>query len=84
MLTPEVIKVFSGLWWFGIIASIIISILIIQLAIRIPPDRRDMLMTFIGIFLLLLESFRHYHLLKMDFGLFLNRYPYIFVVLLEY
>ena len=50
MVTPEVIKVFSGLWWFGIIASIIISILIIQLAIRIPPDRRDMLMTFIGIF----------------------------------
>ena len=55
MGTPEVIKVFSGLWWFGIIASIIISILIIQLAIRIPPDRRDMLMTFIGISLLLQE-----------------------------
>ena len=63
MVTPEVIKVFSGLWWFGMIASIIISILIIQLAIRIPPDRRDMLMTSIGIFLLLLESSRHYHLI---------------------
>ena len=63
MVTPEVIKVFSGLWWFGIIASIIISILIIQLAIRIPPDRRDMLMTFIGISLLLQELFRHYHLI---------------------
>ena len=64
MVTPEVIKVFSGLWWFGIIASIIISILIIQLAIRIPPDRRDMLMTFIGISLLLQELFRHYHLIE--------------------
>ena len=49
MVTPEVIKVFSGLWWFGIIASIIISILIIQLAIRIPPDRRDMLLSLIHI-----------------------------------
>ena len=64
MVIPELIKVFSSLWWFGIVASIIISILIIQLAIRIPPDRRDLLLTFLGIFLLSLEIMRHFHLLE--------------------
>ena len=62
MVTPEVIKVFSVLWCFGIITSIVTSILIIQLAKRIPPYHRDMLITLIGIFILLLESFRHYYL----------------------
>ena len=65
MVVPEIINVFSNLWWFGIIFSIIISILIIQLAIRIPPDRRKMLMVFLGVFLLSLELVRHYHLYEL-------------------
>lgn len=67
MVVPEIINVFSNLWWLGIIISIIISILIVQLAIRIPPDRRKVLMTFLGVFLLSLELVRHYHL--YDLGL---------------
>ena len=39
MVVPEIINVYSNLWWLGIIISIIISIFIVQLAIRIPPDR---------------------------------------------
>ena len=62
MIVPEVIKVFSGLWWSGNIISILISIFIIQFAIRIPPDRRRVLMISLGSFLLFLECFRHYHL----------------------
>ena len=67
MVVPEVINVFSNLWWLGIIISIIISILIVQLSIRIPPDRRKLLMIFLGVFLLSLELIRHYHL--HDLGL---------------
>ena len=67
MVVPEIIKVFSNLWWLGIIISTIISILIVQLSIRIPPDRRKLLMIFLGIFLLSLELVRHYHL--YDLGL---------------
>ncbi len=62
MVVPEIINVFSYIWWFGIIFSIIISILIVQLAIRIPPDLRKVLMVFLGVFLLSLELVRHYHL----------------------
>ena len=65
MIVPEVIDVFSSLWWSGNIISICISIFIIQLAIRIPPDRRRVLMIFLGLFLLFLECFRHYHLLGL-------------------
>ena len=67
MVVPEIIKVFSNLWWLGIIISIIISILIVQLSISIPPDRRKLLMIFLGVFLLSLELVRHYHL--YDLGL---------------
>ena len=67
MVVPEIINVFSNLWWLGIIISIIISILIVQLSIRIPPDRRKLLMIFLGAFLLSLELVRHYHL--NDLGL---------------
>ena len=67
MVVPEIINIFSNLWWLGIIVSIIISIFIVQLAIRIPPDRRRLLMIFLGVFLLSLELIRHYHL--NDLGL---------------
>ncbi len=65
MVIPEVIKIFSNLWWLGIIISIITSFLIVQLLIRIPPDRRKLLMIFLGFFLLSLEMVRHYHLYNL-------------------
>ena len=42
-------------WWIGIIISLIISFIIIQIAIRIPPDKRKILMISIGITLILIE-----------------------------
>ncbi len=42
-------------WWIGIIVSLIISFIIIQIAIRIPPDKRKILMISIGITLILIE-----------------------------
>ena len=66
MVVPEIIKVFSNLWWLGIIISIISSIFIVQVAIRIPPDRRKVLMIFLGVFLLSLELVRHYHLVDLS------------------
>jgi len=65
MIIPEVINIFSNLWWLGIIISFIISFSIIQFAIRIPPDRRRLFMIVLGLFLIFLELFRHYHLLSL-------------------
>ena len=42
-------------WWIGIIVSLIISFIIIQIAIRIPPDKRKTLMISIGMTLILIE-----------------------------
>ena len=42
-------------WWIGIIISLIISFIIIQIGIRIPPDKRKILMISIGIMLILIE-----------------------------
>ena len=42
-------------WWIGINISLIISFIIIQIAIRIPPDKRKTLMISIGMTLILIE-----------------------------
>jgi len=66
MIEPELIKIFSTLWWIGIIISIVISLFIIQLAIRIPPDKRRILMIFLGTFMIVLEIFQQYHILDLQ------------------
>ena len=55
MISPTVIEPLSMTWWIGIIISLIISFIIIQIAIRIPPDKRKILMISIGITLILIE-----------------------------
>tara|TARA_A100001011_G_scaffold236297_1_gene244270 strand:- start:330 stop:1022 length:693 start_codon:yes stop_codon:yes gene_type:complete len=55
VISPTVIEPLSMTWWIGIIVSLIISFIIIQIAIRIPPDKRKILMISIGITLILIE-----------------------------
>ena len=55
MISPTVIEPLSMTWWIGIIVSLIISFIIIQIAIRIPPDKRKILMISIGTTLILIE-----------------------------
>ena len=55
MISPTVIEPLSMTWWIGIIISLIISFIIIQIGIRIPPDKRKILMISIGIMLILIE-----------------------------
>tara|TARA_B100001093_G_scaffold63358_1_gene53227 strand:+ start:587 stop:1279 length:693 start_codon:yes stop_codon:yes gene_type:complete len=55
VISPTVIEPLSMTWWIGIIISLIISFIIIQIGIRIPPDKRKILMISIGIMLILIE-----------------------------
>ena len=52
---PAVIEPLSYLWWLGITLSIILSMGIIQIAIRIPPDKRKIMMVVLGITLIAIE-----------------------------
>ena len=65
MTDPVVIQPLSNLWLIGILVSLIISIMIVQIGIRIPPDKRRVLMVTLGTFILVLEVFQqfyYYHL----------------------
>ena len=64
MTDPVVIQPLSDLWLIGILVSLIISIIIVQVGIRIPPDKRRVLMVTLGTFILVLEvlqQFYYYH-----------------------
>ena len=62
MSYPTIIEPLSMVWWFGIIISTLIAIAIIQIAIRIPPDKRKVLMLFIGISLIGIELIQQFYL----------------------
>lgn len=49
-------------WWIGIIISLIVSFIIIQIAIRIPPDKRKILMILVGITLICIELIQQLYL----------------------
>ena len=49
-------------WWIGIIISLIVSFIIIQIAIRIPPDKRKILMILVGITLICIELIQQFYL----------------------
>ena len=50
------------IWWIGIIVSFLISFIIIQIGIRIPPDKRKILMISIGITLIFIELIQQVYL----------------------
>ena len=62
MISPTIIEPLSLTWWIGIVISTLIAIAIIQIAIRIPPDKRKVLMLFIGISLIGIELIQQFYL----------------------
>ena len=62
MISPTIIEPLSLTWWIGIIISTLIAVAIIQIAIRIPPDKRKVLMLFIGISLIGIELIQQFYL----------------------
>ena len=62
MSSPTIIEPLSLTWWIGIVISTLIAIAIIQIAIRIPPDKRKVLMLFIGISLIGIELIQQFYL----------------------
>ena len=66
MVKPVILEPLSALWVVGIVCSILISYFIIQLAIRIPPDKRRILMMAIGFSILLIEVLQQFYYLHFD------------------
>ena len=60
-----IITPLSELWWMGIISSILIGTLIIQLAIRIPPDKRTILRLCIASLMFLEEIFNQWYMVYL-------------------
>ena len=62
MTLEFIITPLSELWWMGIISSILIGIFIIQLAIRIPPDKRTVLKLCIASLMFFEEIFNQWYM----------------------
>ena len=61
MNDPVVIEPLSSLWLTGIAVSIIISVMVVQVGVRIPPDKRRILMLFVGLFILGIETWQQFY-----------------------
>ena len=62
MSSPTIIEPLSLTWWIGMSLSILVSIGIIQIAIRIPPDKRKILMMIMGFTLISIELMQQLYL----------------------
>ena len=60
-----IIPPFSFLWFSGIIISLFIGFFVIQLAIRIPPDKRKILRLSIGFLMLIEETFNQIYMYRL-------------------
>ena len=60
-----IIAPLSELWWMGIVISILIGTLIIQLAIRIPPDKRTILRLCIASLMFFEEIFNQWYMVYL-------------------
>jgi hypothetical integral membrane protein (TIGR02206 family) len=52
-------------WWFGILIPFCIGLLIIQLAIRIPPDNRRLLSISLGIIMISRELWKSWYIFQI-------------------
>ena len=66
MVKPVILEPLSTLWVVGIVCSIFVSYFIIQLAIRIPPDKRRILMIVMGFSILMIEVLQQFYYLHFD------------------
>ena len=62
MSSPTIIEPLSSTWWIGMSLSILVSFGIIQIAIRIPPDKRKILMMILGFTLISIELMQQLYL----------------------
>ncbi len=62
MSSPTIIEPLSLTWWIGMSLSILVSFSIIQIAIRIPPDKRKILMMIVGFTLISIELMQQFYL----------------------
>ena len=62
MSSPTTIEPLSLTWWIGMSLSILVSFGIIQIAIRIPPDKRNILMMIMGFTLISIELMQQFYL----------------------
>ena len=62
MSSPTIIEPLSLTWWIGMSLSILVSFGIIQIAIRIPPDKRKTLMMIMGFTLISIELMQQFYL----------------------
>ena len=62
MSSPTIIEPLSLTWWIGMSLSILVSFGIIQIAIRIPPDKRKILMMILGFTLISIELMQQLYL----------------------
>ena len=62
MSSPTIIEPLSLTWWIGMSLSILVSFGIIQIAIRIPPDKRKILMMIMGFTLISIELMQQFYL----------------------
>ena len=53
-------------WWFGILIPFCIGLLIIQLAIRIPPDKRRLLSISLGIIMISRELWKSWYIFQIE------------------
>ena len=67
MSFPTIIEPLSLIWWIGFISSILISLGVIQIAIRIPPDKRRILMIMMGSTLIGIELIQQVYLNHLGF-----------------
>ena len=62
MSSPTIIEPLSSTWWIGMSLSILVSFGVIQIAIRIPPDKRKILMMILGFTLISIELMQQLYL----------------------
>ena len=62
MSSPTIIEPLSSTWWIGMSLSVLVSFGIIQIAIRIPPDKRKILMMILGFTLISIELMQQLYL----------------------
>ena len=65
MVPPSIINLFSSTWWGGIIISIIVGFVVIQIGMKIPPDKRRILMVVVGLSLITVKIWQQLYLHKL-------------------
>jgi hypothetical integral membrane protein (TIGR02206 family) len=75
MNTIVKIEPFSNTWFTGIFSVFLLSILIIQVAIRVPPDKRKILSIALGVLLISRELWKNWYIYELGIWEFKTALP---------